>query len=391
MTTGGGTTSGPTDDLLGALPQAAYAAAIAGLPGMGPAGLVDLLRGGDPEAVWRQLAAGEVRRPDPPPGRRVTSRRISWVDATARVDVGDRWRHIRGAGIGVTFLGQPDYPSALGADPEPAGVLFWIGGLEALTRPCVAVIGTRQCTSYGRTVAAQLGRDLASAGVCVVSGMALGIDGAAHIGALEAGPDGAGPVGVGASGVDLPYPPRHAALWAQVAQRGAVISETPPGHPAQTWRFPARNRLVAGVSQAVVVVESHAGGGSMLTVGAAADRGVDVLAVPGPVNSPASVGTNQLLHEGSAPARHAGDVLAALGDFRPWPDQPHSRERSLAPAGLDGPTRRILAAVDCTPTSTSVIIERTGVPLGPLSTVLLRLESMALIRGEGTWWERRGR
>ncbi len=154
----------------------------------------------------------------------------------------------------------------------------------------------------------------------------------------------------------------------------------------------------------MVVVESHAGGGSMLTVAAAADRGIDILAVPGPVTSAASIGTNQLLYEGLAPARHAGDVLAAIGDLRPWPAPSPSLDLSaggpaepgpapchpLGPVGVahDPPSRRVLEAVDWTPTSTAVIGDRTGLSWGPLSTVLLRLEARGLVHGDGSWWAR---
>jgi DNA processing protein len=256
----------------------------------------------------------------------------------------------------------------------------------------------------------ELGHDLADCGVCVVSGLALGIDGAAHNGALTA-VAGAGPVGVAASAVDRPYPRRHTELWARVAASGAVISEAAPGQPAQSWRFPARNRLIAALARIVVVVESHAAGGSMLTVAAAADRGIDVLAVPGPVNSPASTGTNQLLHEGVGPARHAGDVLAVLGDLRSWPpparlvrtstmvekktrvrESAGSGQGSSTPVGrarhLSTPELRVLCSIDRTPTPTSVIADRTGLPISPLSLVLLHLEGLGVVRGEGAWWER---
>lgn len=434
------------------------AAALAGLPGIGPAALLNLLRRHRPEEAWRRVLAGEERRPDPRrPGRQgrlsagerprpdpergqgglsagdgrrpdpawgegpgrlsagdepdprqggargggpvegvprsgASGRRSSWSDEAASIDPEQLGRRLHDSGIGVTCLGQPDYPAALRHDPEPPAVLFWMGDLAVLERPCVAIIGTRQCTSYGREVATQLGQDLAEAGVCVVSGLALGIDGAAHAGALGARPSGAGPVGVAASGVDRPYPSRHAALWARVATAGAMLSETAPGKAAEPWRFPARNRIIAGLCRAVVVVESHAGGGSMLTVAAAANRGIDILAVPGPVTSPSSVGTNQLLFEGVAPARHAGDVLAAIGDLRPWPPLRDGGGAAGGRAGgLDPASRRVLEAVEWTPTSTSVLVERTGLAFGPLSTVLVRLDSLGLVRGDGGWWERAGR
>lgn len=191
-----------------------------------------------------------------------------------------------------------------------------------------------------------MGRDLAAAGICVVSGLALGIDGAAHAGALSFGQDVTGstsrrgtgatgaapapPAGVGASGVDVPYPRRQTRLWEQVAQIGVILSETPPGRPAQAWRFPARNRIIAALSQMVVVVESHQAGGSLITAEAAIYRGIDVRAVPGPVRSPASAGSNQLLHDGPAPVRNAQDVLDGLGIFLPGP------ERRAKGAAADG-------------------------------------------------------
>jgi DNA processing protein len=337
-----------------------------------------------------------------------------------RKDVGRRWDEIRAAKIQVAYFNGVGFPAVFVDDPEPPGVLFWKGDLDpVLAGPRVAIVGTRQCSGYGRAVAAELGHDLAGCGVCIVSGLALGIDGAAHSGALTA-VEGAGPLGVAASAVDRPYPRRHSELWVRVAAAGAVLSEAAPGQPAQSWRFPARNRMIAALARVVVVVESHAAGGSMLTVAAAADRGIEVLAVPGPVNSPASVGTNQLLHEGVGPARHAGDVLAALGDLRSWPPsapspvRPSASKSSRRAVSTNGGTRssestrpgqgpspalgrlqhlgtpelRVLRSIDRTPTPTSLIADRTGLPIGPLSVVLLHLESLGVVRGEGMWWER---
>jgi DNA processing protein len=328
---------------------------------------------------------GEERRP--PPTAQSSARRVEWDAAAGRIDVLGNWATVGSAGIGVTFLGDAGYPSSLRGDPEAPGVLFWSGDPSLLGRTCVAIIGTRRCTSYGREVAHDIALGLARAGVCVVSGLALGIDGAAHQGALA---DMAGTtVGVAASGVDVPYPRRHARLWADVLARGVIISETPPGRPAQAWRFPARNRVIAGLAKKVVVVESHQGGGSMLTVAAADKRDVDVLVVPGPVNSPSSAGTNELLRTGSTPVRHARDVLDELGDFRPWSDG-QGRLPGLSPPAvrLDASSRDILAAVDRTPTTVATIVERTGLAPGALSSALLKLEGLGLLRGHAGWWER---
>jgi DNA processing protein len=366
------------------LPPAAYAAALALLPGIGPSGLTELLGDHDPEEAWAGVMGGDRRRPASADSGRRT---VGWDEAARRTDVGANWEAMVAGGIGVTYLGDADYPAALERDPEPPGVLFWAGDLAVLQRPCVAIVGTRRCTSYGREVAHGIGLGLARAGVCVVSGLALGIDGAAHAGALA---DVAGTtVGVAASGVDVPYPRRHTALWSQVVARGAVISETPPGRPAQAWRFPSRNRVIAGLARRVVVVESHLGGGSMLTVTAALDRGIDVLAVPGPVTSPASAGCNELLRSCGIPVRHARDVLDELGDFRPWQDG-QGRLPGVAPPAvkLDRPARQILSAVGYTPTPVAAVVERTGLAPAALSTTLMKLEGLGLIRGHGGWWER---
>jgi DNA processing protein len=378
---GGGT---PVQDGAG-LPAAAYAAALAGLPGIGPAGLTQLLGRHGPEGAWELVLAGHEQRPPVAPRAGPVRKHMPWDVAARRVDVAALWARLVDMRIGVTFLDQPDYPVALREDLDPPAVLFWRGNLSALARRCVAIIGTRRCTHYGREVAFEMGRDLARSGICVVSGLALGIDGAAHAGALESAA-GAGPVGVAASGVDVAYPRAHAGLWLRVSEAGAVVSETAPGQPAQAWRFPARNRIIAGLSSAVVVVESGAGGGSMLTVEAALARGVDVMAVPGPVHSPASAGTNQLLVEGPTPVRHAGDVMDALGDVRPWPSE---AQLSFPGTGrLDRQARRILDAVDWTPTPPNVIAERAGLAIAPLSVALHRLEELGLIREHGGRWER---
>jgi DNA processing protein len=365
----------------------AYAAALAALPGIGPGALVRLLRESEPVIAWQRVLAGFGEEAAATSGGATRAASRHWDERARGIDVPARWRALEKSGIGVTYLGHPDYPAALRDDPHPPGVVFWRGDLRALDRVCVAIVGTRRCTGYGIGVAVELGRDLAAAGLCVVSGLALGIDGAAHAGAMEA--LGGRTVGVAASGVDVPYPRRHARLWADVVDRGAVLSESVPGQAAQSWRFPSRNRIIAGLARALVIVESHAQGGSMHTVDAAADRGIEILAVPGPVTSPASAGTNQLLRDGCPPVRHARDVLDQLGDFRAWSGgEPPSPSPAPAVVRLDLQLRRVLAAADWTPTATSVIAARCGLPLGPLSAALVKLEALGVVRGEGGWWER---
>jgi DNA processing protein len=293
-------------------------------------------------------------------------------------------------------------------DPQPVGVLFWTGSLAHLQRPCVAIVGTRRATPDGRSIAFEMGRDLAAAGICVLSGLALGIDGAAHAGALSGltdtslsshvrasqglGPP-APPAGVAASGVDVPYPRRHTQLWGQVAESGVILSETPPGRPAQAWRFPARNRIIAALSRMVVVVESHQAGGSLITAEAAIVRGVDVRAVPGPVRSSASAGTNQLLLDGPAPVRNALDVLDGLGIFLPGPAQTSGFSRAGRTPGsgpeLDGQSRAVFDAVLWRPSSLNQVVERSRVSVGVAARSLESLEAAGWIQRHGDWWVRR--
>lgn len=289
------------------LPEHAYAMATASLSKVGPAGLRRILRGRPPSMAWHQLMRG--RHPADPQRR--------WRDESQRMDVGGLWKIHCQAGIRTVLYGQSEYPKALLDDDEPPEVLFFLGELSAADGPArVAVVGTRSATRYGMGVAAQLGAELTTAGVGVVSGLALGIDGAAHDAACTARAadraHSAAPVAVVAGGLDTPYPRRNGALWRRLAETGVVISECPVGVGNETWRFPQRNRVIAALAHVIVVVECHALGGSLHTVSAADRRGRPVGAVPGSIRSPASSGTNGLLADGAFPVRDTSDVLTSL-------------------------------------------------------------------------------
>jgi DNA processing protein len=383
--------------------QEACAAALSGLPGMGPATLVQILRQWEPGQAWEEIRSGRLKRPSPVRSgnqaglfseagmsdeQPVVKGRPTWAEVANRLDPQAWWAAIAARGIGVTWPARADYPAALANDPHPPGVLFWRGSLDCLAEPCVAVVGTRSATPDGRAVAFELGRDLASAGVSVVSGLALGIDGAAHIGALEGLPGGgrAGPVGVAASGVDNPYPRRHARLWERVAAAGTILSENLPGRGAQAWRFPTRNRVIAGLVRMVVVVESHASGGSLITAEAALERGVEVRVVPGPVHSPASAGSNQLLYDGPGPVRSARDVLDALGMIRP--------DAAVRTGQVDNPvlSRTAAAVLEATgwrPSSMNQIVRRASIGVAGVQAALDELESVGYVVNERGWWIRR--
>jgi len=373
----GGSTGGP-------LPPEAYAAALASLPGMGPARLAAILRASRPEPAWRRIVAGH-RWADGDVtealGSRATALVDRWRSAAAAIDPAAVWRELVAARVGVAVLGSPAYPPALADDVEPPAVVFHHGAPEVITGARVAVVGTRRCSVTGRGIAYELGRDLAAAGVAVVSGLASGVDGAAHQGALAAG--GAPPVGVVGTGLDVVYPPGQTELWRAVGEAGVLVSEAPLGSRPERWRFPARNRIIAALADLVVVVESHRRGGSMHTVDEADRRGVDVMAVPGSVRNPAAAGTNALLAEGRAPACSAGDVLVALG--LAGADRPAPADHRPPPDGADSP---VLEAVGWQPATLDHLVLRSGLAVPALTPALERLCDAGWIVRRGGWYER---
>jgi DNA processing protein len=204
--------------------------------------------------------------------------------------------------------GDPEYPPGLTVLTDPPLGIFVRGAVPAA--PAAAIVGSRRATTYGREVAEHFGRELAAAGVTVVSGMARGVDAAAHRGALAAG----GPtVAVWGAGPDRVYPSEHASLAEEIAAAGALVTEYPPGSAPLPHHFPERNRLIAGLAHVVIVVEADERSGALVTARLALDEGREVMAVPGSVFSRLSAGPNGLLRSGAAPALSAADVLAVLG------------------------------------------------------------------------------
>jgi DNA processing protein len=250
---------------------------------------------------------------------------------------------------------DPGFPALLAALADPPLGLFVRGELP--DQPPVAVVGARHCSAYGREFAEYLGRELAAGGACVVSGMARGVDGAAHRGALAAG----GPtVAVWGAGPDRVYPGEHAALAEEIAACGALVTEYPPGSPPLAAHFPERNRLIAGLSRVVVVVEADERSGALVTARLALDEGRDVMAVPGSVFSRLSAGPNGLLRAGAAPVLSAGDVLAVLGLAAPQRSEAEPEFLHHLPAGEA-----------CT---VDQLAGRSGLPVARLLELLLELE-----------------
>ena len=292
--------------------ERAHLAALAGFDLMNTARLVALQAGRSPVEAFAIASGAEA-----PSGGiaalfdRRAGLRERWKASAARNRPDDVAERCERLGVEILAPGDDRYPSQLKDDPRRPAVLFAQGDISVLDARRVGIVGTRNPTRRGALTAERFGADLAEAGVVVVSGLALGVDGAAHRGAL--GSAGAPPVAVVANGHDRPYPKRHSALWADVAERGAVVSEWPPGVTPDPYRFPLRNRIIAALSELVVVVESRERGGSLITAREAAERGVDVFAVPGPIDQRSSTGTNLLLCDGAAPATDADTLLVALG------------------------------------------------------------------------------
>lgn len=371
--------------------QEGCAAALAGLRRMWPQRLRALLDAWPPQEAWRRATSGDVALLAEAPavaatlGERAEQAELvaSWA-AAREVDPASVLAAHDDAGAAVLLRGAAGYPPSLVDDLEPPAVLFAHGSVGALDAPRVAIVGTRRCTGPGAGFAHELGHDLAEAGVAVVSGLALGIDGAAHRGALEARPTGgAAPVGVVGSGLDIVYPARHRKLWASVAAHGYLLGEAPVGARPVGWRFPARNRIIAALADVVVVVESHAAGGSLLTVTEAQRRDVPVMAVPGSVRNPAAAGTNQLIADGCHPVCDAGDVLVALGLSRGR--RQARRDRRTAP---DASGRAVLDALGWEAATLEHLAMRTSLPLPRLTLALESLQAGGWVQLEGGWYER---
>ena len=257
-----------------------------------------LRRGDAPRTIVRRLVAASTRD-----------------ESGASTDIGalaaDAIRRAEAASITAVPWSHAAYPAALTAIADPPPVLWTRGNVDALSAPAVAIVGSRAATPYGLAVAEQLAADLAARGLVVISGLARGVDSSAHRGALAGGGT---TIAVLGSGVDVMYPPEHASLAKAIdAAGGAVISELVPGTRPQQWFFPLRNRIISGLSRAVVVIEAGEKSGSLITARCALDQGRDVLAVPGNILSGRNRGAHALLKDGAKIVESADDILEELG------------------------------------------------------------------------------
>jgi DNA processing protein len=288
----------------------------------------------------------------------------------------DRWREVdaqiarldRSSGRLVTWT-DASYPDLLRHIHDPPLFLYALGELLPADQYSVAVVGSRDASAYGRQMATQLGEGLATNGITIVSGMARGIDAAAHAAALRAG---GRTIAVLGSGIDVVYPSEHHRLHMQITKNGAVVSEYPMGAPPDAENFPGRNRIISGLALGTVVIEATERSGSLITAQYAVEHGREVFAVPGPVGV-RSRGTHQLLRQGAALAESADDVLREIA--------PHLRSatRPVAPV-LGAIEAAVLAELDETPRAVDELLGRTGLAAGALLETLLLLELRGLVR-----------
>jgi len=269
----------------------------------------------------------------------------------------------------VRKLRRRELPELLRQIHDPPPTLFLRGGadVEVLWRPAVAIVGARACSTYGAQVARMLGRELAASGLVVVSGLARGVDGEAHRGALDAG---GVTVAVLGCGIDRDYPAAHTELARRICERGLVVSEYEPGVEPAPWRFPARNRIIAGLTAATVIVEARERSGALITADFALEDGREVFAVPGEITSMLSTGTNRLLRQGATPLTSTEDVLELFG---------------LSPAqGPQAPTLSVAAAKVLErlaegAVSADELARATELEPGPLAAGLAELELAGLV------------
>jgi len=306
-----------------------------------------------------QLAAELLRRHRHPARALAASGRSTSSDPSAEIATLSRI-----AAVGVP-LDSAAYPMRLASLSDPAPLLLVRGDAGALSERSVAIVGARAATVYGKQIARDLAADLAREGVVIVSGLARGIDAEAHRGALAAG---GRTIAVQACGIDRIYPREHRALADEIAANGAVVTELPLGEPPLRQYFPLRNRLISGLSVAVVVVEARERSGSLITANHAANQGRDVFAVPGPITAPTSVGTNQLIRDGAYLALGPDEICRELGLIR------ESRARPRVACDVSGLSREILDALADAPASRDELARRLGREPAELALELVELE-----------------
>ncbi len=287
-------------------------------------------------------------------------------------------RRLKRLEVDVITLRDESYPALLRQIADPPPVLYVRGRLADADQQGVAIVGTRRATPYGRTVAERLARDLALAGLTVISGLAKGIDTVAHRAALDAG---GRTIAVLGNGLDQVYPTENTVLARQIVEtdKGAVVSEFPPGIPPDAVNFPRRNRIISGLCAATVIVEAGKRSGALITSDFALEQGREVMAVPGSILGPMSIGPNWLIRQGATPVTGAQDILEALG--LSTGEEPSVMARELP--GLEGPEASVMHALTSDPRHVDEVAREVGLPAGEVAGLLAMLELKGLVRPAG--------
>ncbi|MEO8635550.1 MAG: DNA-processing protein DprA [Gemmatimonadales bacterium] len=380
--------------------RAAYVA-LALVPGIGPARLTELL-------THCHTALGALSAPfeflGTVPG---ISRAAATAISAATPAAGEALlAQVEAMGAHALLPADPDFPSMLREIPDPPALLFAVGDLSLLTRPAVAIVGSRDHSTYGGAVCRMIAEAAAGAGVVVVSGMARGLDAIAHRAALDVG---GATIGVLGNGLGVIYPAANRELYGAVERDGLLLTEFPPGERPGVGAFPRRNRLISGLARVTVVIEAATASGTLITVGTALSQGRDVMAVPGNITSATSVGTNRLVQDGAEPLIELGDLLRhypeagaasghAIASLTPTATRSHTGERwnnpptatqsptldpPKLPADLPDAERRVAEALKAGPAPVDLLVLRSGLPTSLALSALSMLEFRGLILQDG--------
>lgn len=304
------------------------------------------------------------------------------LEGRRSIDPDREWHHFQTHGMILLSKSDPSYPKLLQEAPDSPYILYVRGTYDwSCPRPLVAIVGSRKYTSYGERVAYRLGEDLARSGCIVVSGLAYGIDALAHEASLEAGMETIAVMGNGLDDASL-YPRNNVTLARRIAEHGALVSEYPPGTPANTYTFPMRNRIIAGMSLGVVVIEAAEESGSLITARLALDYNREVFAIPGSIFSPVSTGTNRLIREGAKIVTSVSDILEEFPALMPTA-QPGDTAATRASAGLSPEEQKVLHCLSHEPLHVDKIIQAATLETAAVSSILSMLEIKGLVKNVG--------
>ena len=363
------------------------------VPGLGPRLTAALLqRFGSAAAVRR--ASVEQLQQVPHIGEKLS---YQFVEALRQIDLQGEIALIEKHAVRLLAASDPAYPSPLARIADPPPMLYYRGDFADSDTKAVGIVGSRHCTTYGRRMAERIASGLARAGYTVISGLARGIDGVAHRAALDAG---GRTIAVLAGGLSAIYPPEHKDLSEAIEKSGCLVSETPMSLAPQAGMFPARNRIISGLSQAVVIVEANDHSGALITATHAAEQNREIFAVPGNADSAASAGTNQLLREGARLVRSADDILEDLAGLsaapRHLPAGPtipplHAPPPApMPPPGLDETQQRLWDLLGDGPRHIDDLVRAIGISVAQLNGILMLLEMKKAVRRlPGNVYERR--